>query len=144
MCNEFERVMTRAFLMAHLFTGSSEQAERATLEALDLWNPDVETEEVLLHRVVDGAASQVISNRPNLGGAYLPDELRAVLKLAPQQRRCFVLRILVGLPAQVCARLLRLHPRRVDQLTSAAVEFLVAAEYAEYSDVEPLEAKLIA
>jgi len=136
-----ERVMGRAFLVAHLLTASTKQAESVTLAALDSWNPDEEPEEMLFQHVLDNAASKQDSNRPDPAREYLPDELLAVLQLAPQLRRCFVLRILVGLPAEVCARLLRLSPRRVDQFTCAALQCLGAADK---TSVDPLEAKLIA
>jgi DNA-directed RNA polymerase specialized sigma24 family protein len=127
---DIEHTINRAFLTAHLLTASTEQAESATMEAIDLWDPDAETEEVLFRNVLHAAARPQIesvpssSNKCDVAGSYLPDELQAVLRLAPQLRRCFVLRILVGLPPQVCARLLHLDSRRVDRYASAALECL--------------------
>jgi DNA-directed RNA polymerase specialized sigma24 family protein len=51
---------------------------------------------------------------------WLPEELRAVLTLAPPIRRCFVLRSLAGMSAQACARLLGLLPNQVDEYAGAA------------------------
>jgi len=127
---DIEHTVSRAFLTAHLLTASTEQAESATMEAIDSWNPDEETEEVLFRNVLDGATRAQTKHVPSSwnehdpGGSYLPDELRAVLGLAPHLRRCFVLRILVGLPPQVCGRLLHLHSRRVDRFACAALECL--------------------
>jgi len=40
---EYMEYVKRAFLMAHLLTGDIDQAERATMEAIDSWNPDRQT-----------------------------------------------------------------------------------------------------
>jgi DNA-directed RNA polymerase specialized sigma24 family protein len=128
--NDIEQTISKAFFTAHLLTASSEQAERATMEAIDSWNPDEESEEVLFRSVLGAAARAQIrhvssrSNEPDMAESYLPVELQAVLKLAPQFRRCYVLRMLVGLSPQVCARLLHLDSRRVDWYTRAALECL--------------------
>jgi DNA-directed RNA polymerase specialized sigma24 family protein len=128
--SDIEHTISRAFLTAHLLTASTEQAESATMEAIDSWDPDEETEEVLFRSVLDAAARAQIeyvpssSNKCDVAGSYLPAELQAVLRLAPQLRRCFVLRILVGLSPQVCARLLHLPSRRVDRYACAALECL--------------------
>jgi hypothetical protein len=124
------RMLDRALLTAHLLTGSLEQAEKATLEALDSWNPDDEPEEELLQHVLDAAArAQVEPNpdHPDSSGSYLPSELNAVLRLAPQLRRCFVLRILAGLPTDVSARLLGLRSEQVDEYTCAGLQSLGTA-----------------
>ena len=124
-----EYLVRRAFLMAYLLTGSSRQAECAALEAIDSWNPE-QGAEVLFHNALAAAARTQIkqasstSNEPDVAGLYLPAELQAVLKLAPRIRRCFVLRILVGLSPRVCAHLLKVHSRRVDRDTCAALHSL--------------------
>jgi len=120
------RLIDRAFLTAHLLTGSLQVAERAALEAIDSWNPDQEPEEVVFNHVVEAAARTIPENPPDsdASGAHVPDELKKVLGLAPWLRRCFVLRILVGLPRQVCARLLRLSSEQVDEYTCAALQCL--------------------
>ncbi len=46
--------------------------------------------------------------------------LRGVLNLSLPLRRCFVLRMLTGLPRQVCARMLNLNPMQVDRYACAA------------------------
>ena len=116
------RLLDRALLTAHLLTGSLQQAEKAALDAVDSWNPGEEPEEVLFQNVLD-AAARAPSN-PDSSSSHLPDELKAVLRLAPQLRRCFVLRILAGLPAQACARLLCLHPDVVERYTCDALQCL--------------------
>jgi DNA-directed RNA polymerase specialized sigma24 family protein len=115
---------SRAFLAAHLLTGSAEQAESAVMEAVDSWDPDDDSEEALFERVLNIALRGPISDAPDSPASFLPPELQAVLRLSPQLRRCFVLRILAGLSRQVSARLLRVDCRRVDQYTSAAIKVL--------------------
>ena len=121
------RLLDRALLTAHLLTGSLQQAEEATLEAIDSWKPGDEPEEVLFQHVLDAAARAHVEpnpNHPDSFGSYLPNELKAVLRLAPQLRRCFVLRVLAGLPADVCGRLLCLHSDLVDRYTTDALQYL--------------------
>jgi len=122
----FEDPIGRAFLMAHLLTGNIEQAERATMEAIDLWNPGDDTEATLLLKVLDAAARAEIKYAPGRPGYDLPGELQAVFRLEPQPRRCFVLRVLAGLPLEACARLLHLDSRRLERYTCAAFQCLGA------------------
>jgi hypothetical protein len=120
-------LIDRAFLTAHVLTASIQQAEDATMEAIDSWNPDEEPDEALFQNALDAATrAQIQQNGSGSAGSgsYLPNELKAVLRLSPPLRRCFVLRILVGLPSQVCARLLCFHSERVDQYTCAALQCL--------------------
>ena len=127
---EFKRAVEnpigRAFLMAHLLTGNIEQAERSTMEAIDSWDPGDETEATLLLKVLDAAARAEIKYAPGEPGYHLPGELQAVLRLEPQARRCFVLRVLAGLPLEACARLLHLDSRRLERYTCAAFQCLGA------------------
>ena len=123
-------VLERAFLTAHLFTGSLQKAEEVTLNAIAAWRPDEEPEEKLFQNVLDAAArtqAEVSQSDPDSSRSYLPHELKAVLQLAPQLRHCFVLRVLAGLSAKVCARLLCLHSDMVDRYTCDAVQRLARA-----------------
>jgi DNA-directed RNA polymerase specialized sigma24 family protein len=119
------RLLDQAFLTAHLLTGSSQQAEEATLHAIDSWRPGEEPEGVLFQNVLDAALRAPVESNP--ADSYLPNELKKVLRLAPQLRRCFVLRILAGLPAKACARLLGLHSDAVDRYTCEALRSLARA-----------------
>jgi hypothetical protein len=117
----------RAFLMAHLLTADTACAERVTMEAIGSWNPGDETESVFLRNVLDAAVrAPSRSNEAAQTGSCFPAELRAVLELEPGLRRCFVLRILVGLPKEECARLLRLDSHSVERYTHAALQCLGA------------------
>ena len=128
-----EHTISRAFLIVQLLTRSASQAESAVMEALDSWDPAGESEEVLLERVlaagirIQGAGAASRSNEPELPASF-PREIQAVLRLPAQIRCCFVLRILVGLSRPVCARLLHLSSRQVDEYTSRALKRLPSLE----------------
>jgi hypothetical protein len=120
-------LLDRAFLTAHLLTGNLQQAEEVTLDAIDSWRPGEEPEDVLFQNVLDATAGAQVepnSKTPDPASSYLPNELKAVLRLTPQLRRCFVLRILAGLPEQACARLLSLHSDMVERYTCDALQCL--------------------
>ena len=124
-------VISRAFYAAHLLTGSIQQAERAVLEAIDSFDPHHGNGETLFRNALQAAVQNAIT--PMLAadtksseavGVCLPAELQAVLDLAPDLRRCFVLRALVGLSRRASALILRLSARRVDEYTCAALRCL--------------------
>jgi hypothetical protein len=123
-------VVARSFRTAYLLTNSAEEAESAVLSGIESWNPDGESDETLFHKVMCAAVRRRHQWEPPVRttGArlWLPEELRAVLTLAPPIRRCFVLRNLAGMPAQVCARLLDLLPNQVDEFAGAAHRCLAA------------------
>jgi len=122
------RLISRAFLTAHLLTGNAEQAERVTLKAIGSWNPEEESEEALFQNVFDAAVRSPVKLKSEPASAYLPAELNAVLRLSPELRSCFVLRVLMRLPSQVCARLLDLRSDSVDNYTCAALRCLGAVD----------------
>jgi DNA-directed RNA polymerase specialized sigma24 family protein len=125
------RLIDRAFLTAHLLTGSLQQAEETTLEAIDSWNPCEDPEDVLFENVLDAALRAPVepkSGNVDAPGSYLPDRLMTVLRLAPYLRGCFVLRILAGLPIERCAQLLGLHSDLIDRYTSEALQRLSPAQ----------------
>jgi DNA-directed RNA polymerase specialized sigma24 family protein len=119
-----------AFLAAHLLTAKTEQAESAVVEAMESWDPDDDSEEVLFLQVLRSALQADVecvpssSNDADSLNSMLPAELNAVLSLPPQLRHCFVVRMLVGFSREICARLLHLHSRQVDQYTRAALQRL--------------------
>jgi hypothetical protein len=118
----------RTFVMAHLLTASREQAEAASLKAIDVWNPETESAEALLRHGVDAALRrrQVPPETTDsvAGSSYLPVALQAVLKLPPSPRKCFALRVLGGFSSVDCAQLLHLPPSAVEKYTRTAVVHL--------------------
>src|SRR5258708_4000116 len=99
-----EDIVGRAFLTALLLTGNTDQAESASMAAIDSWNPDDENEEVLFQKTLAMAARASIkraplsSNEPDVAGSCLPVELQRGPKSARPLRRGFVLRAPVDLP----------------------------------------------
>ena len=127
--DRIDRTFQRAFLAAHLLTGSIEQAESAILDAIERWDPD-DADEVLFHQVLMAAVRKPIEyalfsfDRTASPEAALPAELEVVLRLSAPLRQAFVLRILVGLSRDDCAGMLRLSCARVDEFTCTALRCL--------------------
>jgi hypothetical protein len=76
--------------------------------------------------------------------SFLPLELRWVLRLVPNLRHCFVCRVLAGLPREVCASLLHLEVRQLDESTCTAVRKLatIAANEGPESMRQPAISRL--
>jgi DNA-directed RNA polymerase specialized sigma24 family protein len=127
-----ESTIGKAFLTAYLLTANAKQAETAVLEAVESWDPDHESEDVLFENVLGTAVRSQPDPLPFHWRASAPDrlslplELKGAFSLPAELRGCFVLRILVGMSLQGCAQLLRLNARRVEQYTRAALEYLAA------------------
>ena len=117
------QTIERAFLTAHLLTGDLQVAEEVTSRAIESWDPDQESEEQLFDTVLAASARR---RGKWQASRRLPCELEPVLLLSPHLRRCYVLRILVGLPAQESARLLGISAARVESNTCAALQSLAA------------------
>jgi hypothetical protein len=121
--------INRIFLAAYLITGSAAQAEHAMLEAIDSWSAD-RSESDLLEQTIRAALqpkdeqAQPAGNRADPECGRLAGELQAVVRLSPQLRHCFVLRVLVGMSRQACSQLLDLTRQGVDQHTCAAMRSL--------------------
>lgn len=124
---DLDQFLSRALVAAHLMNGTLEHAEQAVLEGIDRWNPDKEPEDQLILHVVEAAAHADTPPEPNepiVDDPYLPDELKAVLRLDQRRRSCFVLRNLIGLPSSDCARLLRLPLNEIDEYNVSAIQCL--------------------
>ncbi len=116
-----------AFIAGLLLTGSVERAETAILESVRMSCPDDLFSESLFRRAVHYSIDQCIElknkKQSDLDRArsVLPFELRCVLNLSQHLRYCYVLRVLIGLPREVCAWLLHMDTSQVDQHTCAAM-----------------------
>jgi hypothetical protein len=129
----FTGLMTRetlenAFIVGLLLTGSMEQTETAILDSIQCSCPDDPSAEKKLFRRVIHFAIDAEVNASNKGqdecmraSSVLPSELNCVLALSRDLRHCFVLRILVALPREVCAWLLHLDISQVNQRTQTAM-----------------------
>ena len=119
--------LENAFIVGLLLTGSVERTEIAILESVRLSCPDNLFGEKLFRRVIHCSLEMEsdfsIKKWTELNHALsiLPFELRCVLTLPQDIRHCFVMRILLGLPREVCAWLLHIDIPQVNQRTQTAV-----------------------
>ncbi|HTS27310.1 MAG TPA: sigma factor-like helix-turn-helix DNA-binding protein [Bryobacteraceae bacterium] len=126
---DLEWTVAVALRTAHLLTASLQQAERAVSKAIDGFDPEVDTADTLFRNTIRAAVQSppVQSQATEPVG---PVELHAVLGLPENLRRCFVLRVLAGLPRAACARLLNLNAASVNENTCAALERLAGLNLA--------------
>ena len=118
-----EHTVVLAFRIAHLLTASVARSESAVMEAIDSFEPDLDSHEDLLRGTIRAAIQRPPSQLQAID-SFLQSELRAVLSLPTELRQCFVLRFLVRLPVPACARLLRLNAAAVNDRTCAALQRL--------------------
>src|SRR5260370_30229964 len=116
-----DEALTGAFMTAFLLTGSAEGAEAAVLEGLTAMDGNSMPDETLLLGTVAAAiATKIAGNR----SINLPIELRRVLRLRKDLRQAFVLRVLIGLSREMCARVLNTPVNQIDELTGIAARML--------------------
>jgi DNA-directed RNA polymerase specialized sigma24 family protein len=129
-CTDTSGSLQMKFVTAILLTGSVKHAEKAMLEGIRSLDIDATPEEELLLSIVSAAMGprQWSGRRPPAEMAYvsslLPVELQRVLRLPMDLRHCFVLRFLLAMPREFCARLLGLDVVTVDQDASLAAQEL--------------------
>lgn len=120
--------LSRAFTTALMLTANAEQAEAAILDAIGGVDPGWASEEELFLAAVRAATErQHCDSGPEEregASSMLPPGLRRVPGLPLRLRQCFVLRILAGLPARVCAQWMHLTTREVEQAAGRAAELL--------------------
>jgi len=127
----FQADYCRLFFTALLVTGSSESAEAAIADSLDLIDDETAPSgRAALTAVAAASAARIGEARPaHVGNSSLPKELVAVTKLRPDLRVCFVLRRLVGLTSAETSKLLSLNPPDVERRTiDASVQLARRAE----------------
>jgi len=112
--------VSKAFVTAFLLSGDGERAETAVSKSIARMSLEDSSGEELIYEAIevavkpqDYAASTPKEWEP--AASRLPLELRRVLCLAPYVRKCFVLRVLVGLPSEACAALLNSNAEHVDR-----------------------------
>ncbi len=121
--------MGRIFNVALLLTGAATSAEHAVIEALSSLDPETVTAEALLRATIAMSVrhAEIYDaefNNPEADYPALPIELRNVLEMEPALRQCFVLRVLLGLPVEVCASLLRLNKCQIAANVCVAMQSL--------------------
>src|SRR6266404_3997618 len=95
-----------AFRTALLLTGATKTAELAVLDGIDACE-NISHRSLLIETVRSTIRRRAESPAVADGINLLPPELRRLLGLQPLFRDCFVLRILVQLPPEVCAEILK-------------------------------------
>jgi hypothetical protein len=96
-----------AFRTALLLAGAIKTAELAVLDGIDSCH-STSRRSLLIETVRSAIRRRTESSHIQDGVDLLPPELQRLFGLQPKPRDCFVLRILVQLPARVCAELLEL------------------------------------
>jgi len=132
---DFSRALSRAFTTALLLTANTERAEAAVLDGINALHPGEASPEKLFLEVAAAAFAAGRGSARRLqelecAASVLPPELRPVLRLPLNLRQCFVLRVLMSLSRESCARLLVRGVNAVDHDTRRAAQALarVAAE----------------
>ncbi|HMH07615.1 MAG TPA: hypothetical protein VK579_13130 [Terriglobales bacterium] len=135
LTSTIDETVSKSFRTALLLTGSSFIAEAATLDAIHSEDPDQVQDGRLLRAAIVAAMAMGFSDMPELDevSSILPLELRRVLRLPAELRRCFVLRILAGLSGEECSHL-HMSISLVDERTRAAASELVAIRQTESRD----------
>ena len=107
--SDLEDSCREAFCTSLPLTGSVAHAESVVMEAIEFWSP-----------------SDTVSQ-------FIREELRPLLLMPDRHRHCFMLRMLVNLSRQACARILGLTGLQVDRYTTAAVSDLAQLNEQERS-----------
>ena len=94
-----------AFRTAVLLTGATKSAEAAVIHGISA-REELSPHGLLTEAVRSAVRLQASSANDPYEVECLPPELRRLFMLQPLPRHCFVLRVLVGLSAEVCAELL--------------------------------------
>jgi hypothetical protein len=124
--SEMFKALSNAFWMALLLTGNVEAAEAAVLDGI----ASLELDRIPDDSLLLGAAKSAIHRRTAVPEHFealslLPAELRRLFLLTPNDRDCFVLRVLIGLSSELCSGILHLSIHEVeDALFTALPELL--------------------
>jgi len=124
--SEILKALEKAFLPALLLTGSVEGAEAAVLDGIAALESDHFSGDSLLLRTVRSAIQVYGDFSDQFADTFsiLPFELRRVLLLAPNLRRSFVLRVLLGMTPEICSDLLHLTVHEVEGALREGLEGL--------------------
>ena len=112
---------TLAFVTALLLTRSPRLAEEAVIRAIR--TSDYSAESILSNTIAESLKFSIDVSRSEVSAstAILPCELRWLLDLPVRSQRCFVLRVLVRMTREECARALHIEPSLVDPAVVQAV-----------------------
>jgi hypothetical protein len=117
-----DEALDKAYITAFLLTGNSARAEAAVLEGIQTMVCDGISGDALLQGTLMASVASPAEQEGDTSS--LPPELRRVLRLSPDLRRCYVLRVLVGLSREACARILNTGIHHIDELVCASARAL--------------------
>lgn len=128
------KTLEKAFIIALLLSGSSNDAEACVVDAYvaedvdrNLLSP-FRTQRLLqsvIQRTLERAAScNAIALHQDSLFAVLPWQVGSIFTLPLLQRRCFVLRVLAGLSREICGQILDITAKEVGENTRFAFEQL--------------------
>jgi hypothetical protein len=112
-----------AFRTALLLAGATKTAELAVLDGIDACE-NISHRSLLIETVRSAIRRRAESPAVLDGINLLAPELQRLLRLQPVFRDCFVLRILVQLPSEVCAELLKISITEYEDALCAALNQL--------------------
>lgn len=120
------RTLDQAFHAALLLTASVEAAETAVLDGITALGPDQVPGHGFLLQTMKSASRQRADSPDQFDDALsmVPLELRRVLLLHPYLRRCFVLRVLLGITPENCSEILHLAAGEVEDAACMAMQEL--------------------
>jgi hypothetical protein len=117
-----DEALNQAYTTAFLLTGNPAQAEASVLEGIRTMEHDNVSRDALLPGTLTASVASPSELQSDV--ASLPPELRRVLRLSLDLRRSYVLRFLVGLSREVCARMLNRDIHQIDDLVCASARAL--------------------
>jgi hypothetical protein len=128
--SEALKALEEAFRAALLLTGSMEAAEYAVLGGIAALESGDNAGDILLVETAK-AVIQWRADFPTQSESALsrhPRELQRVVRLAPISRDCFMLRVLLGIKAGTCSRILGLGTDEFGEVLCAALQELPRLE----------------
>jgi hypothetical protein len=117
-----DEAINRAYITALVLTASPQAAEAAVLEGIRTMENDNVSGDALLQGTLTASVAFPSDRQGDVSS--LPPELRRVSRLSTELRRCYVLRVLVGLPRETCARMLHTGIHHIDDLVCASARAL--------------------
>jgi hypothetical protein len=127
---EASKALDESFRAALLLTGSDEAAEYAVMAGIAALECGCLVDDALLVETVKSAIERRADFQGQSGTSvsHLPRELGRLFLLAPISRDCFVLRVLLGITAGRCSRILHLGIEEFEEMLCAALQELPRLE----------------
>jgi hypothetical protein len=122
---ELTEVLERVFLVALLITGNMDGAEDAVLDGIAALDGTISSDGLLLATLKSAIerGEQHCGETDDISPS-VPFELRRILLLSPDIRACFVLRVLLGMPSEMCSEVLRIPIQEIGHSVSDAMQQL--------------------